>query len=578
MNLVRRFAPILGLLALLALLPVGAQAHPERPAHFPPGTGQVPTVHFGGPRLIVCTKDLFDFQKRIARYQPGLKITNEALFGDCLSRGFTSLQDAVDHVVQPGTTISILPGVYTEDAYTGPPSGACANLKAPVSAAYGMQLLSYEQQKACPHNQNLVAILGLKNLQIEGTGASPLDVIIDGRFQKLNTVRADRADGAYFRNFTVQRASFNALYVLESDGFVIDGMVGRWNLEYGFLTFATDHGLYSNCEAYGNGDSGIYPGGTSDINKSRGYRVPRYAIEVSHCRSHNNLIGYSGTGGDSVHVHDSEFDSNTTGATMDSAFPNHPGLPQNHAFFEHNRIHGNNVDYYRYVRDGTCRKPLLLMGIEKGVVCPAVGPPIGTGVVVAGGNWNTFQANWIYDNWREGFRSFWVPAFIRSDYNLGDQFDTSNHDRFIGNHMGVAPNGRQLPNGLDFWWDGQGVGNCWDAGYFASDPVGLPGCNSPSASPLNYIPDPGKAVYGVNCSNYNLRSSAIPAGCDWFDRPVRPGTLAWRWSWLWPLSMLAGVLVAGATLRRRRAGSPPPRGRRPRRRTGGRPRRPAVRA
>src|SRR5205807_781710 len=212
MNLVRRFAPILGLLTLLALLPVGAQGHPERSAHFPPGTVQVPTVHFGGPRLIIYSKDLFDFQKCIARYQPGLKITNEAL-------------------------------------------------------------------------------LGLKNLQIEGTGAYPLDVIIDGRFQKLNTVRADRADGAYFLNFTVQRGSFNALYVPESDGFVIDGMLGRWNLEYGFLTFATDHGLYSNCEAYGNGDSGIYPGGTSDINKSRGYRVPRYAIEVSHCRSHNNLIG-----------------------------------------------------------------------------------------------------------------------------------------------------------------------------------------------------------------------------------------------------------------------------------------------
>ena len=31
---------------------------------------------------------------------------------------------------------------------------------------------------------------------------------------------------------------------METDGFVIDSVVGRWNDEYGFLTFADDHGLY----------------------------------------------------------------------------------------------------------------------------------------------------------------------------------------------------------------------------------------------------------------------------------------------------------------------------------------------
>ncbi|MEU7702940.1 hypothetical protein, partial [Streptomyces sp. NPDC039028] len=31
----------------------------------------------------------------------------------------------------------------------------------------------------------------------------------------------------------------------------------------------SDHGLYKNCESYGNGDSGIYPGSASDINDGR---------------------------------------------------------------------------------------------------------------------------------------------------------------------------------------------------------------------------------------------------------------------------------------------------------------------
>ena len=77
---------------------------------------------------------------------------------------------------------------------------------------------------------------------------------------------ADRAGGVYFRNFTVQQAEFNALYVLETDGFVVDRVVARGNDEYGILAFAADHGLIQRTDNYWNGDSGIYPGSASDIN------------------------------------------------------------------------------------------------------------------------------------------------------------------------------------------------------------------------------------------------------------------------------------------------------------------------
>ena len=59
------------------------------------------------------------------------------------------------------------------------------------------------------------------------------------------------------KNIAAERTTFNAFYIMETDGFVLDTCLGRWNDEYGFLTFADDHGLYTNCEAYGNGDSGI---------------------------------------------------------------------------------------------------------------------------------------------------------------------------------------------------------------------------------------------------------------------------------------------------------------------------------
>lgn len=275
---------VLAALAAALVTAPGAQAHEERPVGFPDGSGSVPTLRTGEPDLLVCKTDRADFARRVSGFPADVKARNLALLDRCARSGFRHLQQAVDAVDRPGMTIAVLPGLYEEEPSQPAPTGACAALKAPKSAL-GYQILSYEQQKQCPHNQNLVAILGKKNLQIEGTGASRADVVIDAKYTKLNALRADGSDGIYFRNFTAQRTTFNSLYVLAADGFVIDDVLTRWNDEYGFLTFASDHGLYKNCESYGNGDSGIYPGSGSDINDGRGYDVPRYSIEITGCRS-----------------------------------------------------------------------------------------------------------------------------------------------------------------------------------------------------------------------------------------------------------------------------------------------------
>jgi len=509
-----------------ALWPVAALAHQERPAHFPPGTGSVPTYRTAGPRLLVCGDDPSDLEHRIAGFTAPLATSNRQLFQECQRDGYRNLQEAVDAVRQPGTNILILPGLYQEMPSLAPGPPECANLKAPRSRM-GSLILSYEQQRSCPHMQNLVGIFGVRDLQIEGTGAGPGDVVIDAQFQKLNAIRADRSDGIYFRNFTAERTTFNAVYVLETDGFVIDRLVGRWNTEYGFLSFASDHGLFENCEAYGNGDSGVYPGGTSDINRDRGYAVPRYAIEVTGCHSHHNTLGYSGTGGDSVWAHDNVFDQNQGGVSMDSLFPNHPGLPQNHALFEHNVIASNNTNYYPYVRDGTCDKPYSARGIEQGVVCPGPPVPVGVGVIVAGGDYDQFRNNWVYDNWQGGFILLWAPGAVRGDFSLGAQENTSNFNRFTANHLGTDRSGHRLPNGVDFWWDGQGRGNCWDASSSAgSDPIALPSCAGPVSGGGRLLSDPNKLLLVADCSNYSLADRNLPALCGWWDTPAKPGVFA----------------------------------------------------
>lgn len=517
-----RALPLLWLATLAGLLltPGAAQAHDEREVTFPDGSGSVPAYRASGPVLLVCKTDRAELESRVADFPPAVRDRNLALFEQCLDRGYRHLQEAVD-AAAPGSRILVLPGVYQEEPSLAPPSGQCAGLVAPDAAEGGYQVLAYQQQFACPHVQNLVAVLGKTDLQIEGTGAEPEDVVLDAQFRKLNAIRADRADGFYLRNLTAQRTTFNGVYVMETDGFVIDRVIGRWNDEYGFLAFANDHGLITDCEGYGNGDSAIYPGASSDINAGAGHAVERYAIEITGCYGHHNLLGYSGTAGNSVWAHDNVFTDNAAGVATDSAFPDHPGMPQNHARFERNVIGDNNQDYYRYVRDGTCAKPYAERGYEDGVVCPAVGLPVGTGVINPGGNYNLWQDNWVYGHSYAGFLTSWVPGFVRGDESFAAQFDTSHHNRYLDNRMGVTPDGRQRPNRIDFWWDGQGNGNCWRGPDGAgTEPLALPVCGSdglPAGLPVTrFVAEPAKLIKLYACAEYSQADRVIPGNCDWY--------------------------------------------------------------
>lgn len=517
----RRMAALASALALglVVLAPGPALAHRERTTQFPAGTGTVPTYRTSGPYLVVCAQDT---PARVAQLPKDLRKVNQALYAECRRSGFRDVQAAVDAVQEPGTRILIQPGTYHETPSLAPLSPECAAL-APNT------LLSYEQQVACPHVQNLIAILGdgpdadracdgpLCNLQVEGTGARPEDVVIDAAFERHIVLRADRVDGVYFRNFTVQHAPDYGLYVLETDGFVIDRVLGRWNDAYAFLTFASDHGLYVDCEAHGNGDSGIYPGAASPQYGAR------HAIEITRCSSHHNMAGLGGTAGNSLWVHDNDFYDNSVGVALDSLFPNHPGMPQGYSRFEGNRIFGNNQDFYRYHRDGTCALASELRGYEQGVVCPTGPAPVGTGILLAGGNANEFSGNWIWDNWRYGTVQFWVPAPFRGENDPAKLFDTSHFNRYVGNQVGASPAGVLGRNGTDFWWDEEGTGNCWQGTLTAdgqppsSDPAVLPDC---SAAPVFSPPNQTKTAWTA-CLAWRPWN-VDPPGCVWTTAPTEP--------------------------------------------------------
>jgi hypothetical protein len=561
-----------------------ASAHDERSAIFPAGTGkwiqQPRTYDANRPHIVVCQPDS---ARRIAQIPNAtIRHRNELLLSKC---AFHSIQLAVDAVKKQKTDIWLLPGLYTEAQYDGPPKGVCATLKnaaetdfigtiekagqAPATTSDGSPVaLSYADHMRCPHNLNLVAILGDKTpvadpaqetgqtikcdsalcgLQVAGTGQSPYDVVLDNRFSKLNGIRADRVDGVIFSNFTMQRAEFNSLYIMESDGFLVDRMILRANEEYGMLAFASDHGVIQSNEAYFNGDSGFYPGAASDINGGNlNFPVTRYAVEVRYNDSHDNNVGYSGTAGNSVWVHHNKFHHNATGLTTDSFFPNHPGLPQDHARFgPGNEIYGNNQNYfawYEFPADGNpiCAKPIEQRGyLEHGVVCPSVLSPVGTGLIIAGGNFNSVDHNKVYDNWRAGVFQMWVPAALRHEMDPLLTYDTSNNNHHVANRLAENLAGPWTqPNGDDFWWDSEGSGNCWSgntsrAGAVTSNAPTLPSTCTSAGKGVTYknrrvSPNAGLSATAdpgiLSCSQYDQQNTppGVYESCEWFHTPAVP--------------------------------------------------------
>jgi hypothetical protein len=547
-------------------------------------------------------KDLKHAQKKgytIQASQPAIKIKkkkakklrgfNIKLLRHC---GYTSIQAAVT-AAHNNDRVEIMPGLYTEPKSRAQPTNdpACNQYKI-TNDKNQAGSVSYAYQWHCPNDQNLIAVLGRSltntpvpqpprldrhiipdagacircNLQIQGTGASPDAVTIDagntasgdgppnGSVKDVG-IRADRADGFVLDNVKVRHAKEHDVYSIETDGSHFNRLIMAYAGEYGILTFVADHSLIENCDAFGTGDSGIYPGAAADLGEAVPAGERRYGTEIRNCDSHHNLLGYSGTDGNSVWLHNNNFYDNTEGWSTDVfTAPGHPGFPQDSDLIENNNFYSNNFNAY-LPPCGPGQKPGPAVPGQSadspGGNCSDVEPtepiPVGTGLWIAGGNANIVRNNHFWDNWRRGVMLFAVPdAFVCGDpsnqvagcNNVPPTNHTSSatsyRNQFYGNKMGQAPNGSSSPNGVDFWWDQGGIiidptynsGNCWHDNTgkdgTASSVTGDP---SPSAPSPNNLPS--------DCSNSPLVgntahatelltcSSDVPS-CDWFTTPPKP--------------------------------------------------------
>ena len=563
---------------------------PERSVT-PPAGGKVPKVRslasalnesLRGETRVVCKKNslrrLARSIRRARRHGYKLRPTDTRRLTAKRARGLMSVNRRLSRrceyrQIQPAVTASgnndrvvVMPGVYTE------PRSRRAKTDDPRCDRYEIDndrnqsgAVSYRYQFHCPNDQNLIAIMGRKpgrrhppqpprldrhgipdrgrcvrcNFQIEGSGVSADDVVVEaGRLSAGNGgpsgigsrkdvgIRADRVDGFVLRNLTVRHSAEHTIYVLETDGYVLDRFKTFFPGEYGVLTFTSDHGVMQNCEAAGAGDAGLYPGSAADTGEQRaaGTRY-RYNQQIRFCDMHHNSAGYSGTAANAMWIHHNNFYGNALGFTTDVfTAAGHPGYPQDSDLVEHNNFYSNNFNPY----------------VEGSDVEPTIPVPVGTGLWIAGGNNNTLRRNHFWNNYRRGVMLFAVPdAVVCGPATDNEQagcdpskFSTSYRNKFHHNTMGVSPNGRVAPNGVDFWWDSfaGNTENCWWANRAApgksveTSPSSLPDCDNgrdPSQS-MGMGTAPQNEAELLQCLAAFSVTGYDPDACPWFETPPKP--------------------------------------------------------
>jgi len=349
-------------------------------------------------------------------------------------------------------------------------------------------------------------------------------------------------------NLKVRHAAEHDIYVIETDGSHLNRFKTPFAGEYGVLTFVADHSLIENCDSWGAGDSALYPGASADLGEAVPASQRRYGTEMRNCDMHHSALGYSGTDGNSVWVHNNDFYDNTEGFSTDVfTAPGHPGFPQDSDLIENNNFYDNNFNSYL---------PPCAPGQKPGPAVPGQSPsapggncsdveptvpvPVGNGLWIAGGNANVIRNNRFWDNWRRGTMLFAVPdAFAcgNSNYQVPGcdpvtpgAAATSYRNQFHDNKMGQAPDGSSQPNGVDFWWDQGGIvvsasnsGNCWFSNTGKDGAPGSVTTDPPGALPsdCNNSPLPG----GPAQTTELLTCSTLPQGdpsCPWFTTPPKP--------------------------------------------------------
>jgi hypothetical protein len=209
--------------------------------------------------------------------------------------------------------------------------------------------------------------------------------ILDGQ-AKLTNGFTVLADNNVIENMTAHHYQGNGFYWYEQTGYRGSYLTAYDNGDYGIYAFGSQHGEFDHSYASGSPDSGFYIGQC----------YPCDAI-INDVRSEWNGLGYSGTNaGGNLVIESSEWDHNSAGIvpnTLDSE----EGPPQRGAVLVGNYVHDN----------GNAKAPYTVWAHI----------PLGTGILIAGGDKNYIVGNRVENNPDYGIlvlgnidQNFWIAS------------------------------------------------------------------------------------------------------------------------------------------------------------------------
>jgi hypothetical protein len=279
-----------------------------------------------------------------------------------------------------------------------------------------------------------VKVSGAKKayLRIVGNPKSPRKVVLDGRDKAQNGIFVNGADEVTIDGVMARNYKGNGFFVVNVVGYTLNHLVAEKTGTYGLYAFNSKGGTMENSEAYYANDAAFYIGQTPQQDK------PIRSI-VRNIDAWGSVLGFSATNMRYVTITKSRFYNNATGLAP-NALDSEKFPPEADNIIRDNDIFWNNFNFH-------AGAPFKIK--KTGVAAAA---PVGTGVVLFGGQRNQVQNNRIFGNFLSGVTM--VEGLLISKNPLARPLADN---QITGNTFGL--NGTDA-NGRDLFYDGNGKGNC----------------------------------------------------------------------------------------------------------------------
>lgn len=279
------------------------------------------------------------------------------------------------------------------------------------------------------------------------------------------------ADNVTVRDLHIEDYNGNGVYYDGVRGFRVARVDAVDNGAYGIYAIRSTMGTFEDSYASGHFDSGYYLG-----------EVVRCDCVIRNVTAEGNLLGYSGTGAGWITIENSTWKDNAAGI-VPNVLPNEPS-PQIHIEVRNNRIVDNNNQ----------------TAFEEFHFAGSLHAPVGSGVVVGGGSYNTVEDNLIRNHSRAGVVITYMVTQPSGNAVIDNRFED---------------------NDLEVWWDGGGANNCfsgnsyddgnltYDAGTYWNAQDDLPECNTDNTA---MAPDPQQLSEIGTVVVFGCEQEAAPDG------------------------------------------------------------------